>query len=885
GIKTANGTDYDIRTIKLTSSLGVSWVQDYDSGAKVDSVSAIICGASGGITLTGWSSTQQGGSDILTLKYKGDGNLAWAKKRTVHPQDVLSKGRAVAVDANENIIVAGDLKGAMVVTSYGPSGEVIWEKEIKNADVQSNRPLGLVLNQEDEIFLTSLVRKQSGKSYASYKINTFLRPQDQVLDQSGNPAHLKDEVIVRFKPGVVKNSFIDNTDLRYGRLGDILDDNFCLQTMIEQLSGNAVGDWVAVKIHRNMTTADSVATTRLGREIKVPDFYNTLVLLSGSRSLDETDISEILEDSKLKCCIRYAEVNQFVTPDDCEPNDPLYVNQGNLHPTATYPDGDINMEEAWCIAGGGSSDVKVAIIDTGVRWSHEDFAGTVVIGGMDYTNGSDILSNNENDVTDHGTRVASIVGSVRNNAIGVAGIAGGSGSADGVRLVALKSFGAGQDKFIESFGDAVDDYEVQVINCSGGYNDDEISDNNLSLLREKLHHANRMGVVVCASRGNSANDPNPSNPNSPRYPGTAQDEWVLCVGGTGTNGLYNPECRFGEPIDIAAPSRWQLARSAANFLPNTTTPSDQAYGGISFTSGATPHATGLAALMIGYAASQGTQLVQEDIEYIIQASATDVGANGYDGQTGHGRLNAGAALQMIEGPDCHVYHFGTDVNTSTKTQQLLETGVTLELTEPYTTENGQTFDAGAYTADVYKVTATVAHPLPANSTITHYWERHSSSTVFRHYETVGGQNLLIPVENVLITSAPTTGIAPLEGYVYYLKNGDCSIEGWIPASPDDAQLTYSLIGCASTATSEVVAGMMQLFPNPATNQLTIALPGNERPGDCQLSILDFSGRQVMLQQVNAGSDMSIGISQLPQGVYTCLLQTGGKSFSSKFIKF
>ncbi len=893
GIKTTNGTHFDIRTIKLTSSLGITWVQDYDSGSKVDSVSAIVCDASGGITLTGWSSTQEGGSDFLTLKYKGDGNLGWAKKRTVNPQDVLSKGRALAIDANGNIIVAGDLKGGMVVTSYGTSGEVVWEKEIKDADIQSNRPLGLLLNQEDEIFITSLARNQSGKSLLNYKLNTLVRPQNHVLDQFGIPTHLQNEVIVRFKPDILKSTFIDNTDLRFGSLNEILKDTSCLRTIVEVLSDNNIGDWAAVKIHRNMTTADSVATTRLGKSIKVPDFYNTLVLLSDSRSLAETDISELLEDDKLKCCIRYAEINQVVTLDDCEPNDPIYVNQGNLHPTGDYPNGDINIEPAWCIAGAGCSGVRVSIIDTGVRWSHEDygdgsFAGSVIVDGKDYGTGEHISTNNDNDLDSHGTSVASVIGSIRNNGIGVAGIAGGSGSADGVRLIAQKAFVGGVDNIIEAFGDAVDIYAADVINCSGGFTPSDPPSGNDLALREKLHHANRMGVIVCASRGNSDADPNTVN-NQPRYPGTAQDEWVLCVGGTGTDGNYNPQCRFGEPIDIAAPSRWQLTRTAQACIPGTggtgipCTQSDQAYGGISFTSGATPHVSGLAALLICYASSQGTELVQEDIEYIIQASATDVGATGYDEQTGHGRINAGAALQMIEGPNCHVYHFGTDANINAKSNELIETGVPLELTEPYTTEGGQTFDAGMYTADVYKVTASVSNPLPANTTITHHWERHSSSTVFRHYETVGGQNFLQPVENVLITG--TSGVStPLEGYVYYLKNGDCSIEGWIPASPDDAQLTYSLIGCASTAASEVVAGVIRVFPNPASTQLTIVMPEYEEIEDCQLSILDFSGRQVMLHKVKTGGDLNIGIAQLPEGVYTCLLQTDGKYFSSKFVK-
>lgn len=720
-----------------------------------------------------------------------------------------------------------------------------------------------------------------------------------VFDEQNEPSHLKGETIVRFKPGVLKTSFIDNMDLRYGLAGEVFQDKDCLGTMAEVLSANDLGNWVVAKIHRNMTTADSLATTRLSKVIKVPDFYNTIVLMAPKEygAIEgEYAISDSLESADLLCCIRYAEVNRVVTLDDCEPNDPLYETQGNLHPNEEYTDGHINMEPAWCIAGGGSSNVKVAIIDSGIRWSHEDFgdgtfSGSVIVDGKDYGTGAHISTDNNNDSFDHGTRVASVIGSIRNNAIGVAGIAGGSGSADGVRLIAQKAVYPGLemsiDKLIEAFGDAVDEYSVHVINCSGGYNDPiySLSDYDIAL-REKLHHANRMGVIICASRGNSlSGEPE----NTPRNPATAQDEWVLCVGGTGTDGNYNPECRFGGPMDIAAPSRWQLTRSAQNYITGTSQASDQAYGGISFTSGATPHAAGLAALMVGYYESTGTPLVQEDIEYIIQASATDVGDFGYDAETGYGRINAGVALQMIEQPMCNVYHFGTDVNPHSRIQQLVGENVIIELDEPFTTEEGQVFDKGIYSADVYKVTATVTHPLPANAQLNHFWARHSSSTVFKLYGTSGGQNVLRPVEHATVIGTPTQSIAVLEGYVYYLKNSSCSIEGWIPASPENAQLTYSVIGCLTTGTEEAAANMLNLFPNPASGQISVSLPQGARWDNFDgLSILDFSGRQVIsakgIEQASSNPTITLDVGHLPSGFYTCVVRWQGHTFSTKFMK-
>jgi hypothetical protein len=338
-------------------------------------------------------------------------------------------------------------------------------------------------------------------------------------------------------------------------------------------------------------------------------------------------------------------------------------------------------------------------------------------------------------------------------------------------------------------------------------------------------------------------------------------------------------------IDVAAPAAGQnnKACSAA---------SNTAYSNVFATSGATPHATGIAALMLclyNPNDANSTQLVQEDIEYILQASAHDVdvppAGAGYDQYTGHGLVDAGAAIAMIQGPNCKVYHFGTDNSPFTKTHQLVEQNVSLELTEPYTTEGGQTFDKGAYTADVYKVSASVNHQMQANAFVHHYWERHSSSTVFNLYETVGGQNLLQPVERVKITGSPTSINANLEGYVYYLKNSDCSIEGWIPASPDDAELTYSLIGCLTNSTIERGIELLEVFPNPAEGQLTVTLPEKIGIGPCELTILDYLGRQVATWGFpQTETPINLDIHHLPQGTYTCLLCNEDKTYIAKIVK-
>ncbi|TAK62953.1 MAG: T9SS type A sorting domain-containing protein, partial [Bacteroidetes bacterium] len=406
---------------------------------------------------------------------------------------------------------------------------------------------------------------------------------------------------------------------------------------------------------------------------------------------------------------------------------------------------------------------------------------------------------------------------------------------------------------------------------------------DIEAFREAVHHANRMGAIICASRGNifGATD----GPTAPHVPGTIQDEWVMCVGGTNNAGNYYDQCKYGGVIDVAALATAQLNQSCR-------ATSNTAYGVIPFTSGATPHVAGLAALMLSlYNPSDpnSTQLVQEDIEFIIQASATDVGATGPDEFTGHGRINAGAAIAMIQGPSCNVFHFGTDVNSNNKSSQLIAQGIPVELTEPYTTESGQTFDKGTFTADVYKVTAVVSHPLPSNFMVDRYWERHSSSTVFNLYQTVGGTNFLQPVENVKIIGTPSNSSATLEGYVYFLKNSDCSIQGWIPAAPEDAELTYSVLGCQATSAHEIINPILVVYPNPVSdNLLEIAAPKEIGGLISHISIYDFSGKEALTIKdaslLTPDRKIRVDVTTLSQGIYTVVLYSGNGNFAGKFVK-
>ena len=315
------------------------------------------------------------------------------------------------------------------------------------------------------------------------------------------------------------------------------------------------------------------------------------------------------------------------------------------------PDADIDAPEAWARST-GSPNVTVAVIDSGVDYTHPDLAANYA-GGQDFFNGDlDPM-----DDQGHGTHVAGIIAAAMNNPTGDPAAAEGVvGVAPNARILAYKVCGADgscSDFAIqEAIAQAIADHAM-VINMSFGGPDYSQS------MDEALQTAWAAGLVLVAAAGNNGTE-------ALTYPAALRN--VISVGAFDEDDNRASFSTFGSWVDIAAPgnvimSTYPMAQCAASDVPGDT----GCYTWLSGTSMASPFVAGAAALVW----SRGDVTSNQQVVDILLNSADPAGVASarLDTWTAHGGLNIANALAYAvsnlppvadAGPDQDVTDTGFD---------------------------------------------------------------------------------------------------------------------------------------------------------------------------------------------------------------------------------
>jgi len=279
----------------------------------------------------------------------------------------------------------------------------------------------------------------------------------------------------------------------------------------------------------------------------------------------------------------------------------------------------IGIPELWATVDG--SDVVVAVVDTGVS--------TGVDGVHELLQGYDFIDDDDEplDPNGHGTHVAGTIAQNTNNGVGVAGVAPG---ATILPVRVLDEEGIGTSVGLASGIIWAVDQGADVVNMS-------LSSNAPStVVEEACAYAEEAGVLVVAASGNDGNESFVSYP--------AAYETTLAVGATDLQDELAYYSNQGPVLDLVAPGGDLTADRNGDLFPDgilqeTVFSGQWGYIMMAGTSMATPHVSGIAALLIADGLSDPL-----DLRTALTSTAQDLGTPGKDDAYGHGLVDPQAAI-------------------------------------------------------------------------------------------------------------------------------------------------------------------------------------------------------------------------------------------------
>lgn len=312
-----------------------------------------------------------------------------------------------------------------------------------------------------------------------------------------------------------------------------------------------------------------------------------------------------------------------------------YVEEDRLVKTSTEVQWNIEMievPEVWALnttygdaAYGYQAIIRVAVVDTGISYTHPDLYGSVdwcvvsLRNTKTFYRGTNLR--NCKDQNGHGTHVAGII-AARLNGFGVAGVA------PKVVLYAVRVLDASGSGYVSDVAKGIVEAVKGPDNIPGTNDDADVISMSLGgpdsqTLRDAVLYAYSHNVTLVAAAGNEG-------ASTPLCPACYSE--VIAVGAVDQSSGV-PSWSNKNP-DLVAPG----VNILSTWLRNR-------YVYLSGTSMSCPHVSAVVALMHAIRIADGKgKLTPTQVKEILTTTAIDLGSGGYDETYGYGLINASAAI-------------------------------------------------------------------------------------------------------------------------------------------------------------------------------------------------------------------------------------------------
>lgn len=279
---------------------------------------------------------------------------------------------------------------------------------------------------------------------------------------------------------------------------------------------------------------------------------------------------------------------------------------------------DVQADKAWSLIK-QVRQVKVAVVDTGVDYTHPALKGKI-----DIADGYNFVANDTNVMDDngHGTHLSGIIAtnttiSSTSNTTGLLGIDGNL-NVQIIPVKVLDSSGSGDSDIIAKGIKWAADKGSDIINLSLGIK------GTVPEIDSAIQYATDKGALVVVAAGNDNTDCS--------YYSPASNSSVYTVSALSMNDRKASYSNYGSKVEASAPGDYILS----------TVPNGK-YAYMSGTSMAAPIVSAVAAMI----KAQNPNLKPTEIKQILDNSAKDLGTKGRDVYYGFGEVNAYNALKLV----------------------------------------------------------------------------------------------------------------------------------------------------------------------------------------------------------------------------------------------